>query len=48
MWLSVEGSWLDDYCPDVCAREMSLWRRYLVSLYWSVTTMMTVSQRQAQ
>jgi len=37
-------SWLTNYfqCPDKCLSDMTLGSRYLASLYWAVTTMMTV------
>lgn len=35
-------SWITRYCPDHCLDSMSLNSRYLASLYWSITTMMTV------
>ena len=35
-------SWITKYCPDRCLNDMSLGSRYLASLYWSITTMMTV------
>lgn len=36
-------SWITAYCPNgSCLSEASLGSRYLASLYWSITTMMTV------
>jgi hypothetical protein len=38
-----EPSWITRYCPgDKCLPDMSLSQKYLASLYWTITTMMTV------
>lgn len=42
LFVAGAGSWIEDYCPYRCLSDMSIGSRYLSSLYWSVTTMMTV------